>query len=287
VAVTTKATQIVPDVWGPMVQAEFLGKLVLNQAAGFTLTDNTLVGKPGDTVHFPKFGALTDAEDLTEATAMVPEAMSTSDDTATIKEVGKAVEISDTAKLTAYGDPLAEIRRQLGVVVARKVDTDLKAVAEAAGALTHDAYANGNLSWASIAAAIAKFGDQWDPSDMAGMVIHSKQQADLFVDANFISRDKLGEQAVIPRGVIGQIAGMNVFVSDRVTKFDYDAATAGDQFAYKSLLVKRNALGLLYKRRPIVENDRDILKRTDVVTTNVHYAVKRLNDKGVLVLTTA
>ena len=43
----------------------------------------------------------------------------------------------------------------------------------------------------------------------------------------------------------------------------------------------RGALGALYKRRPIVERDRDILKRTNVITTNVHYAVKRLSDRGV------
>lgn len=277
-AETLKANMIVPDVWGPMVQGEFLGRLVLNQEAGFTLTDNTLEGNPGDTVHFPKFGALSDAADLTEAVAMTTEALTTTDDTASIKEVGKAVEISDTALLTAYGDPLAETRRQLGVVVARKVDTDLKAVAEAAGALTASAAAV--ISWSAIVDGIATFGDEWDPADMAGLVVHSKQQADLFKDDQFISRDKLGGGAVIPRGVIGQIGGMNVFVSDRVT------VTTGTPDTYKALLVKRNALGLLYKRRPIVETDRDILKRTQVVTTNVHYAVKRLNDKGVCVLTT-
>lgn len=274
-AVTTKSTQIVPAVWGPMVQAEFLGKLIIGQLA---ITDNTLEGKPGDTVHFPKFGALTDAADLTEATAMVPEAMTTTDSTATIKEVGKAVEISDTALLTAYGDPLSEIRRQLGVVVARKVDTDLKGVAEAAGAKTASAAAV--ISWSALVDGIATFGDLWDPANVAGIVIHSKQHADLLKDTNFISADKLGSAAVIQRGQVGMIANAPVFVSDRTT------TVAGTPNTYKALIVMRGALGLLYKRRPIVETDRDILKRTTVVTTNVHYAVKRLNDNGVCVLTT-
>jgi hypothetical protein len=51
--------------------------------------------------------------------------------------------------------------------------------------------------------------------------------------------------------------------------------------------MKRGALGLLYKRRPLVESDRDILARSTVVTTTLHYAVKRLNDKGVCVGTLA
>ena len=278
-AVTTKSSQIVPAVWADMIQASFTGKLVLGQP-GFTVVDNVLEGKPGDTVHFPKFGSLTDADDLTEATAMTPEALTTSDSTASIKEAGKAVEISDTALLTAYGDPLGEVRRQLGVVVARKIDTDLKAAAEAAGAYTASGTSGAVLSWSAITKAIAPFGDDWDPADMAGLVVHSKQHVDLLNDANFISADKMGAGAVMLRGQVGAVGQVPVFVSDRVT------TVSGTPNTYKALLVKKGALGLLYKRRPIVETDRDILKRTQVVTTNVHYAVKRLNDKGVCVLQT-
>ncbi|MGW6156273.1 hypothetical protein ACWFRM_24535 [Streptomyces sp. NPDC055144] len=71
-------------------------------------------------------------------------------------------------------------------------------------------------------------------------------------------------------GQIGAVAGLPVIVTNRIT-------------AGKFLLLKNNSMGLLYKRRPIVETDRDILKRTTVVTTNLHYAVKRLDDKGVCV----
>jgi N4-gp56 family major capsid protein len=274
-ATTTKANMIIPAVWADMVAAEFTGRMVLGQLA---TTDNTLVGKPGDTVHFPKFATLTDATDLTEATAMTPEALTTTDSTATIKEVGKAVEISDTALVTAYGDPLAEIRRQLGVVVARKIDTDLKTVAETTP--NYSATAAAVISWSNIVDGIAKFGDAWDPADMAGIVIHSKQHADLLKDASFITRDKLAEAATIATGVVGRVGGVDVYVSDRTT------IVTGTPNTYKALLVKRGALGLLYKRQPLVETDRDILKRTQVITTNVHYAVKRLNDNGVCVLTT-
>jgi N4-gp56 family major capsid protein len=266
---------IIPAVWADMVAAEFTGRMVLGNLA---TTDNTLVGKPGDTVHFPKFATLTDAADLTEGTAMTTEALTTTDSTATIKEVGKAVEISDTALVTAYGDPLAEIRRQLGVVVARKIDTDLKTAAETAA--TYTAGTAANISWAQIVGGIAKFGDAWDPADMAGIVIHSKQHADLLTDASFITRDKLGDAATIATGVVGRVGGVDVYVSDRTT------VVVGTPNTYKALLIKRGALGLLYKRQPIVETDRDILKRTQVITTNVHYAVKRLNDTGVCVLTT-
>jgi len=272
---TLAADMIVPDVWADMVQAEFTGNMVLGDLA---LQDNILEGKPGDTVHFPKFATLTDADVLTEAVAMVPEKLTTTDETATISEAGKAVEISDTALLTGFGDPLGEIRRQLGIVVARRIDTSLRAEAEVAGAYTSSVGAA--ISADAVADMLGEFGDNSDPTDFAGLIIHSKQKTDLFKDDDFTRQDSYGPGNVLARGQIGDIFGIPVIVSDRVT------VTAGALDTYGAILVKRGALGLLYKRRPVVESDRDILRRTTVLTTNVHYAVKRLNDQGVGVLTT-
>lgn len=281
-AQTTSATMVVPDVWADMVQAEFLGRTVFGQLAA---TRSDLEGVPGETITFPKWNTLTDiAADASETVALVPEAMTTDDSmTATIKEIGKAVEITDKAILVSLGDPMAEARRQLGLLIARKVDTDLQAAANAGLAapwIVGDGTAA--LSWDLMVDAISAFGDEWDPANAAGIVIHSHQRAQVLKDDNFISADKLGSQAVIPRGVIGQIGGVNVFVSDRITVTDNDP----DPDSYGALLVKRNALGLLYKRRPIVETDRDILARSTVITTNAHYAVKRLDDRGIVRLVT-
>lgn len=275
---TTSAQMIVPDVWADMVQAKFKGAMILGTLA---TEDNTLEGKPGDTVSFPKWTALGEAEDLTEGTPMTPEQLGTDPgNSATIKEAGKAVELTDKSRLVAFGDPYAETQRQLGVLIARKIDTDLRAAAEAPGVITVDASTEA-LSWDVMVSGIEKFGDEWDPDNMAGLVIHSTQRAALLRDPNFISADKLGAGAVIPRGVIGQAGGVNILVSNRLT-----TAGTGADTTYNALLLRRGSLGLLYKRRPIVETDRDILARTTVVTTNVHYATHRLDDEGVVVLKT-
>ncbi|MFE6683933.1 hypothetical protein [Streptomyces sp. NPDC057729] len=122
--------------------------------------------------------------------------------------------------------------------------------------------------------AVGKFGDEFDPAEFAGLFINSVQRTQVWADPQFIDASKLGGTTAVGTGQIGEIAGMPVIVTDRVA-------------AGKFLLLKNNALGLLYKRRPIVEFDRDILKRTTVITTNLHYAVKRLDDKGVCVGTLA
>jgi N4-gp56 family major capsid protein len=277
-AQTTSAQMIVPEVWGDMAQAEFTGKVRVAGSAA-VIEDNTLEGQPGDTVHFPKWGALGELDDLTETVALVPTAMSTDDATATIKEVGKAVEITDRARLTSLGDPEAEARRQFGVLAARRVDADLIAQAQAdetgqGGGSPLSVTVGTSLTWATgIVPAIETFGDEWEPSDFAGIYMNSAQLGDVFLDDQFVNASKLGNgESAAVTGSVGRIAGVPVFVTNRIA-------------AGKFLIMKRGALGLLYKRRPLVETDRDILARSTVITTTLHYATKRLSDKGVCVAT--
>lgn len=278
---TVKANVINPAVYRDMVGATFLGQTrVFN--SGAVLSDGTLVGNPGDTVHFPKWGTIGELDTLTEGTAMTPTGMTSSDQTATIKEVGKAVEITDSAQLTALGSPLDEARRQFGILASRRIDADLITQAQAdetaqgGGTPFAVTAATGQVaaSYARIVDGIKLFGDEWDPAAFAGIFINSAQHAELLADTNFITADKLGASATILTGQVGQIAGVSVFVTDRVA-------------AKKILFLKRNSLGALYKRQPLVEQDRDILARSTILTTTIHYAVKRIDPRGVGVVTLA
>jgi hypothetical protein len=278
---TTAAQMIVPEVWGDMAQAAFTGQVRVAGSSA-VVEDNTLEGAPGSTVHFPKWGALADLDDLTEGTPMTTAQMATSNSTATIKEAGKAVEITDKARLVSLGDPEAEARRQFGILAARKVDAALIAQAQAdetaqggSTPFTFTIAAGGGktkLTWLDyIVPSIGQFGDEWEPSDFAGLWINSAQLGDIFSDSQFINAATLGANGTpVTTGQVGEIAGVPVLVTNRLA-------------AKKFLLMKKGALGLLYKRRPLVESDRDILARSTVVTTTMHYAVKRLDDRAVCV----
>lgn len=271
-AQTTKSLVVVPEVWGDQAQAKFTGAVKV-LTSGAVIYDNTLEGNPGDTVHFPKWNAIGELDDLSEGTPMTPVAMGTTDSTATIKEAGKAVEITDTAALTSLSDPGAEARRQFGVLAARKLDADLITTMVAAGSRTLAPTAGTKISWPVIVDALATFGDEWDPADFAGLYIRSAQMADVFKDSQFIDASKLGgSDTPVRRGQIGVVGGLPVFVTDRLP-------------ANKFALARTNVLGALYKRRPLVETDRDILARSTVITTTQHYATKRLDDNGVCVVT--
>ena len=269
---TRAQDMLVPEVWASMVQAEFPNRLVWG-ALGFS--DSTLEGQPGDTVHFPKWGALTDAVDVAENEDLPIERLTTTDDTATIKEAGKAVEITDRAMLYGYGDPVGEAMRQLGIVIARKIDADVQADALANAGVT-GTYANTGFSEAALWAMLDEFGEIGaDPANFAAFILNSAQHSLVRSSDFFNSGDRVGDgnQANI-RGYVGAFASVPVIVSDRMT-----AGTA--------VLLRENAVGVLYKRRPQVERDRDILARANLMTTNVHYGTKTINPDGIAVYTQA
>jgi len=287
---TTASDLIVPEVWGDAIMEDVLGKSVMLPLA---VQDDQLVGTPGDSVDMPFWAYIGDADDLTEAAAIVPTSMSMTSDRATIKEIGKGVELSDKALLVALGNPNDQARVQLALSISRKVDVDLMAAAIATYTNTGvtDPYKttaplafDGSLailSWAAFVDGTTAMGDDYDPNEMGAFIIHSKQRGDIMKDATFTDVSKYGSDAVTLRGEIGRIGNVPVLVSDRVNVID-NAGTPN----YQSLIIAKGALALKYKRRAVVETDRDILARTNVITTNAHYAAKRSNDRGVVLLTT-
>ncbi len=288
-AKTLRAGLYAPEVWEDAAQAQFIGQAIVATSSA-VVEDNTLEGQPGETVEFPKWSALSEMADIAETASIVPEALTQSSSKATIKEAAKGVEITDKAKLVGIGNPQDEAIRQFGILAARKVDSDLitAATATGTGGITYadgtvatdsapllHTITGGKITWDGLVDGIEKFGDDFEPSEFSGLYIRAEQRSQIMKDDTFIRASELaagGDGTIVRRGFIGEVAGLPVYVTNRL-------ATA------KAVILKKNSLGLLYKRRPIVEQDRDILARTTVVTTNLHYATKRLNDKGVLVVT--
>lgn len=266
-AVTTTADVIVPEVWEDLAMAEFQGKAVVFGSPA-TATSDKLVGQPGDTISFPKWSLLSEMDDLAENTPMIPEKLSQASSQAVVKEAGKAVEFTDQADLYGIGSPGDEARRQFGILAARKVDGDLITAALATGNL--EVPITGPLTWGGIVAGLALFGDDWDPADFAGLFVRSDQVAQVMVDDQFINAANTPNgNGIIQRGMLGTVAGLSVYVTNRLP-------------AGKAFIARNASLGAIYKRRPLVEQDRDILARTTVVATNLHYATKRLKDTGVV-----
>lgn len=265
-AQTKIANLINPQVMADMISAK-LPQLL--KFAPLATIDRSLVGRPGNTITVPKYAYIGDAADIAEGVAIDPTLLTASSTTATVKKAGKGVEITDEAVLSGYGDPVGEAEKQLGMSIASKVDADCVTAFEGA-TLTYDGSAAA-IGYAGVVNAVDVFGEEEVEAKV--MLVHPKQITQLRQDPDFKDRNKYPMDTLMT-GAIGEIAGCQVVPSKRV---------ATDATTYHNPIVKAGALTIFLKRDVEVETDRDILKKSTVLTADEHYTAY-LSDASKVVL---
>lgn len=264
---TMKSNLVVPEVMAAMISAALPNAL---RFAPLARIDNTLVGQPGDTVTVPRYQYIGDAEDVAEGVAMGTTVLTTSTQQATIKKAGKAVEITDEARLSAYGNPVGEAENQLLLSIKNKVDND---VLTALATTTLASPATGALSVEAVEAAQGLFNDE-DDAQMV-LIANPADAAALRSDAaaGWTRTGDLGDRMLIS-GAFGEVLGAQVIRSRKLP-----VGTA--------YLVKQGALAIYMKRRVDVESDRDILAKTTVISADEHYGVVLEDESKAIKITVA
>jgi N4-gp56 family major capsid protein len=264
----TKLSNLVnPEVMADMISAGVPSKIKFAPLARF---DETLVGQAGDTVSVPRYEYIGDAEDLTEGVAMGTTVLTASSQPVTVKQAGKAVEITDKAALSGHGDPVGEAEKQLETAIAQKVDRDC-VTALGTATLTHTVATT--INYDAIVDAIDKFEEEDDEQKI--LFIHPLQKSTLRKDPEFVAN----VPNAFMSGVIGEIAGCQVVASNKVSS-DNVAGT------YSNLIVKPGALAIYLKRDVLVESQRDILAKTTVISADEHYAAALEDESKVVKLVT-
>lgn len=205
---TKLADLINPEVMADMISAKVEKKIVV---VPFAKIDTSLVGVPGNTITIPKYGYIGDAEDIAEGVACGTVKLSTGTTTATVKKAMKAVELTDEAILSGYGNPVGETNNQLAKAIAAKVDAD--AMDALMGAtLIYDGSSSA-ISYEQVVDAVDVFDEEVNSEKV--MFINPKQVTKLRKDSNFISADKYPGN-VIMTGEIGMIANCRMVPSKKV-----------------------------------------------------------------------
>lgn len=275
---TTKIADLInPEVMADMISAKVEKKIVV---APFAKVDTSLVGVPGNTITVPKYGYIGDAEDIAEGVACGTVKLSTGTTTATVKKAMKAVELTDEAVLSGYGNPIGETNNQLAKAIASKVDND--ALEALMGATLVFDGSSKIISYEQIVDAIDLFDEEVNSDKV--IFINPKQVTQLRKDSNFISADKYPNN-VIMTGEIGMIANCRVVPSKKVT---LDSTSA----FYQCPVIKLNndaeteddaaALTVYLKRDTSVETERDTLARKTDISVDKHYTVALSNESKVV-----
>ena len=272
---TMIADLINPQVMADMISAKIASKIVV---APFAKIDNTLVGVPGNTITVPQYAYIGDAEDIAEGIAAETVKLTTTTATVTVKKAMKAVELTDEAILSGYGNPVGETNNQLAKAIASKIDVDAMAALQDAQ-LTFDGSAS-KISYNGIVDAVDVFDEEINTEKV--IFVHPKQVTVLRKDSNFISSDTYPGQVVMD-GEIGKIANCRVVPSKKVPN---------DGANYSCPIIKLNgdaetedeapALTIYIKRDINVETERVSLARKTDISADEHYAAALSNTSKVV-----
>ena len=201
------------DLVNPMVMADAISAKINKKivVSPFAKIDETLTGVPGDTVYVPQYSYIGDADDIAEGSLVGTSKLVASTTKATIKKAMKAVELTDEAVLSGYGNPVGETSNQLASAIAAKVDADAMDALQDAK-LAFDS-SDTQINYNGIVDAIDIFEEEANSEKV--MFIHPKQMTQLRHDENFISADKY-PGSVVMTGEIGMIANTRIVPSKRV-----------------------------------------------------------------------
>jgi len=262
----TKIAQMVnPEVLADMVSAK-LPKMI--KFTPLAYVERELVGQPGNTVTVAKWVYSGDAKDITEGEAIVPDQLTTDKSTMTIKKAGKGVEVTDEALLSGYGDPLGQAAHQISLAIANKVDNDLVVEAKKATQYVDDAPVTGD----ALDKALAVFADEEDARYVA--LINPEDAIALRKDTvkECVRGSEIGANIVVS-GTFGETHGVQIVRSKKVEKGKGFLVKVSAVETDTDDVAKYGAFVINLKRDVAVETDRDILKKTTVITGDEHYGV--------------
>jgi len=262
----TKIAQLVnPEVMADMVSAK-LPKMI--KFTPLAYVERELVGQPGNTLTVPKWEYSGDAKDIEEGVAIEPDQLTTKKSTMTIKKAGKGIELTDEAVLSGLGDPIGQATHQIALAIANKVDNDLVEEAKKATQFVAEAPTTG----AALDKALAVFADEEDARYVA--LINPEDAIALRADTakEWVRGSEIGADIVIS-GTFGEAHGVQIVRSKKVEKGKGFLVKVSAVETDTDDVAKYGAFVINLKRDVAIETDRDILKKTTVITGDEHYGV--------------
>lgn len=280
-ATTMLENLIDAEVMADAISGKIASKIVVTP---FAKVDTTLEAKnAGDTITVPQFSYIGDAEDIAEGIECGTVALTATTTEAKVKKAMKAVELTDEAVLSGFGDPVGETNTQLAKAIAAKVDADAMDALQTAQ-LTFDGSGN-KISYAGIVDAVDVFEEEFNSNKV--IFVHPTQVGALRKDADFLAADKLAESVRVT-GAIGRICNCEVVPSKKVPLNEGGTG-------YVCPIVKLNeetetedespALTIYMKRNVNVETERFTLSRKTAISVDEIYTVALSNASKVVLAT--
>lgn len=260
-AATSNATKL-EDLFVPEVVADEIDKKLVDaiRFSPLAIIDTTLVGRPGDELTMPSYEYIGDAEAVNEGEDIPIKKLSQDTEKVKVSKIGRAVEFSDEALISGYGNVAEEAAKQVVIAINSKLEADLIKEMSTKATLTSTldlTTAGAKNITHEIADALAKFGEDIDGEKV--LLVPPVVYTALIKSDGWIPNTEAGANILIS-GTVGTIFGMQVVISNRL---------ATDKEAY---IVKPGALRIVMKRNTLVEFDRDILSEMNYIKASKLFA---------------
>ncbi|MDR1754257.1 MAG: N4-gp56 family major capsid protein, partial [Eubacterium sp.] len=214
--VTLFENLINPEVMGDMISAELENKL---RATQFYKVDRTLAGRAGNTITIPTWQYIGEAVDLAENAQGDVTEMTTTDKEYTIKKAVKNVSLTDESVLSGYGDPVGEATRQLRMSLQDKMDSD--GIALLSGITTANGHvhtATGGITYDDIIDALDLLKKDNEEQGIKTFLLCNHTTAkNIRKLPEFTELGAALSDRVLTSGVVGQIGGCAIVISNKLT----------------------------------------------------------------------
>lgn len=230
------------------------------------VTEYDMSNSSGKVVSVPVYPTVTAAA-VNEATDLTNTSVATSEATMTLGEHGIMTTITDFSRDTSQRNIVEDIGRLMGEAIAKRMDQDLTTLFSSFSSATPDhqiGAAAGEITVGQMFQAAALLRVQAAPGTPVA-VVHPGQAYQLksvLTNSFGGSTNNVPQNDALQRGLVGTLAGMNVYESTNVTPDASDDAVAG--------VFVPSAIGLALRNDFKLELQRDAsLRATELVATGV------------------
>lgn len=271
-------TIIVPDVYAQMTTEKVKGKIKI---ANMAVTLGELTGNVGDTVTFPMFKALSDAELMAKGDSITLEELSQTSSGKKIVQYGKGVKVYDVDDLTALGSFIENASEQQARIFAKALDNEMVKDIDT-NAILKSSVANAKaITELELNSAMQLYGDSQDNDEFAGIVVNSLLVPSFYAMDGFVNATKTYAKdgnGKVENSVIGYFRGsIPVIVADSNT---YDS-TLNET---KTYIIKKGSLGIMPKRNVLVELEREASTKSTNVYADMIFACGLIQKDGVVIV---
>ena len=279
----TELAVFIPEIWADAVRASFKKSLVMGNLA---VDYSALLANGGDTVNVPSVADVADAAtkaqhvpvNYTQATEDQLQIAATTHQYASAMVEDMGVVQSSSDLLTMYADSIG-YKMALGVEVAIEaalaLTTECINIAGNTVAKTIDALTLAHMSKVVM--------ENNCPLNECALILNPTLYASLFRIDDFIHVSKTAAVDV-PNGLVGQVMGMPVYLSNNISSTNHNDAVDSDDGALTNgnvlggFLLHKSALGIAYSKMPVVNSEYDIDYIAHKLGGDVIYGAKLLQD---------